>query len=116
MKIPSLVVFLNVRFKDTLAIHVLQRPDVAIVILQLGDFWNYQSDDIIVDDDRGVSVVLANTEKGIHFLEGLTLTRREFGEVMMKIPLQLRVVRVACIERIFIRGLITSLSEKKWLF
>lgn len=35
MKIPSLVVFLNVRFKDTLAIHVLQRPDVAIVILHL---------------------------------------------------------------------------------
>lgn len=54
--------------------------------ITLGDFWNYQSDDIIVDDDRGVSVVLANTEKGIHFLEGLTLTRREFGEVMMKNP------------------------------
>lgn len=35
--------------------------------ITLGDFWNYQSDDIIVDDDRGVSVVLANTEKGIHF-------------------------------------------------
>lgn len=52
----------------------------------LGDFWSYENDDIIQDDDRGISLILVNSEKGEAYLKGLTLTRRSYEEIKRKNP------------------------------
>ena len=44
--------------------------------ITLADFWNIESLLPDFDDDKGVSVVLANTEKGVKIVDSLKLNRR----------------------------------------
>lgn len=39
--------------------------------LTLGDFWGLDVDDVGLDDSHGISVVMANTETGVHALDAI---------------------------------------------
>lgn len=45
----------------------------------LGDFWGIQHVDPKIDDDKGITALLVNTEKGLSFLKDLDIQAKEFG-------------------------------------
>jgi len=52
-----------------------QKSDIT-----LGDFWGIENIDPSMDQDRGTSLVMVNSDKGLAFLEGLgeTIVKKEF--------------------------------------
>lgn len=70
----------------------------------LGDFWSYENDDIIQDDDRGISLILVNSEKGEAYLNGLVLTPRTYEEVKRKNPASVKSAYISIYRNSFYHG------------
>lgn len=57
--------------------------------ISLGDFWGFQEDLHMKDDDKGISLVLINTNKGQELVEGLQHTTRTYKEIIKKNPISI---------------------------
>lgn len=45
----------------------------------MADFWGISEVDSTFDDDKGTSLILLNTEKGVSFFNNITLRQRSFS-------------------------------------
>ena len=47
--------------------------------ITMADFWGISEVDSTFDDDKGTSLILLNTEKGVSFFNNITLRQRSFS-------------------------------------
>mgnify|MGYP002710775919 CR=1 FL=1 len=47
--------------------------------ISMADFWGISEVDSTFDDDKGTSLILLNTEKGVSFFNNITLRQRSFS-------------------------------------
>ncbi len=70
----------------------------------LGDYWSYENDEIIQDDDKGISMILVNTSKGMNYLDGLILTKRTYDEIKKKNPASVKSAYMSIYRKNFYQG------------
>lgn len=81
--------------------------------MTMGDYWGIDYDDIITNDNKGVSLLMVHSDKGRYLAEGLILSERTYEHAVSRNPmiaksLKASKLRVSMYDIIKVKGILST--------